>query len=378
MDRNKLENAIYELRNLLKTDEIKEEIFQAYFEKYDVVFNVLGYSKAYPHFSLELTDELKDKFDREALIPDFFAQKINGNIDIFELKTPQENLVKDKRGRTSFYAKINDYIAQVLQYSEYFEEQENRNLFKQKYGLDIQKKIDTVIVAGRDNNLDKKQLHDEIRRRSNHLDIITFDEILNRLIFYHTQQFGDTASYSSGAGLYLMMKLNNTSRDLRKYVFDAGDSLDQRRWSIFLNKNNIICSEIIDDQGETFSVKANSLSKINKDKPFHLMCQFATNGECTILQILVDNQVVGESKFDGMLKISSDALDNFSSLKFASAGADIKGNNANGGFDIYTHVITKPLNFLQLRDLADATYKLKEDTGWQRLSIRPGAYIKIW
>jgi hypothetical protein len=377
MDRNQLENAIYELRELLKVDEIKEEKFQAYFEKYEVVFNVLGYSKAYPHLSLELTDELKEKFNREVLIPDFFTQKIDGNIDIFELKTPQESLVKDKRGKTSFYAKINDYIAQVIQYSEYFEDQENRNLFKKKHALDIQKKIDVVIVAGRDSDLDKKQLHDEMRRRSNHLDIITFDDILNRLVFSHTKQFGDASSYSSGAGMYSMMRLNNTSRDLRKYIFDVGDSLEHRRWSIFLNKNNAICSEIIDDEGEIFSVKASSLSKIDTDKPFHLMCQFATNGQCTILQILVDNQTVGESRIDGMLKISSDALKNFSGLKFSTIGADIKGNNANGGFDIYAFAITAPLNFLQLRDLAARTYSLKENTGWQRLSVRPGAYIKM-
>jgi hypothetical protein len=378
MNRNQLENAIYELRNLLKTDEEREDKFQKYFENHAVVFNVLGYSKAYPHLSLELTDELKEKFDRQVLIPDFFAQRINGHLDIFELKTPQEKLVKDKRGRTSFYAKINDYIAQSIQYSEYFEDQANRNYFKEEYALDIQKKVDTIIVAGRDKNMDKKQLHDEIRRRSNHVDIISFDEILNRLNFYHIQQFGDTASYSSGAGLYLMMKLNSTSRDLRKYIFDSGSSVGQRRWSIFLNKNNTICSEVIDDEGEVFSVKANSLSKINTAQPFHLMCQFSTNSQSTIIQILVNNQTVGESKFDGMLKISSDALNNFSSLKFATAGADIEGNNANGGFDIYTYALTKPLNFIQLRDMAGAVYKLKEDTGWQRLSVRPGAYIRIW
>ena len=209
MDRNQLENAIYELRSLLETGEAREERFQSYFEKYDVVFSVLGYSKAYPHIVLDLTDELKEKFDREVLIPDFLAQKLNENMDVFELKTPQENLVKDKRGRTSFYSKINDYIGQVVQYSEYFEDQENRNLLKSKYGLDIQKKVDVVIVAGLDKGLDKKLLHDEIRRRSHHLNIITFDEILNRLTFCHTQQFGDTSSYSSGGGVHLMMKLNS-------------------------------------------------------------------------------------------------------------------------------------------------------------------------
>jgi Domain of unknown function (DUF4263) len=378
MDRNQLENAIYELSNLLKTDEVKEKEFQNYFEKYDVVFNVLGYSKAYPHLSLELTDRLKEKFDSDVLIPDFFAQKFNGNLDIFELKTPQESLIKYKRGRTPFYAKINDYIAQAIQYSEYFEDQENRNLFQKKYVLDIQKKVDTVIVAGRDEYLDKSHLHDEIRRRSNHLDIVTFDEILNRLTFFHTQQFGDTASYSSGAGYSLIMKLNNTSRDLRKYIFDVGDSVNRSRWSIFLNKNNAICSEIIDDEGETFSVKVNSPSKINTDKPFHLMCQFATNGQSTILQILINNQIVGESRFEGMLKIASDTLENLSNLKFANMGADINGNNANGGFDIYTNALTQPLNFLEMRVLAEAMYELKEATRWEKQTIRPGAYFKMW
>lgn len=375
MDRNQLENAIYELRSLLETGEAREERFQSYFEKYDVVFSVLGYSKAYPHIVLDLTDELKEKFDREVLIPDFLAQKLNENMDVFELKTPQENLVKDKRGRTSFYSKINDYIGQVVQYSEYFEDQENRNLLKSKHGLDIQKKVDVVIVAGLDKGLDKKLLHDEIRRRSHHLNIITFDEILNRLAFCHTQQFGDTSSYSSGGGVYLMMKLNSTSRDSRKYIFDAGDSLDQRRWSIFLNKNNTICSEIIDDEGETFSVKANAMSKINNNKPFHLMCQFATNGQSTILQILVDNQTVCESKVDGMLKISADALENF---KFVTVGADIEGNNANGGFDIGVFgMLKEPLNFIQIRAQANASYSLKETTGWSSISIRPGAYMRM-
>lgn len=378
MDRNQLENAIYELRSLLKAGETREKEFQIYFEKHDVVFSVLGYDKAYPHLVLELTDELKEKFHREVLIPDFLVQKLNGNIDIFELKTPQENLVKDKRGRTSFYSKINDYVGQVVQYSEYFEDQENRNLLESKYGLNIQKKVDIVIVAGLDKDLDKKLLHDEMRRRNYHLNIITFDEILNRLRFCHTQQFGDTSSYSAGAGVYLMMKLNSTSRDSRKYIFDAGDSLDQRRWSIYLNKSNTVCSEIIDDEGETFSVKANAVSRINTDEPFHLMCQFATNGQSTILQILVDNQTVGESKVDGMLKISANALENFSTFKFATVGADIRGNNANGGFDIYLYSVTKPLDFIQLRNLASITNSFKENTGGQRFSVRPGAHVKMW
>lgn len=370
MDRNQLENAIYELDSLLKKDSVKEELLQKYFEKHDVVFSVLGYRNSYPHLSLELTDELKKEYDRDELIPDFFAEKIDGSLDIFELKTPQESLIKDKNGKTSFYAKINDFIAQVEQYSDYFKDRENRNLFKKKYGFNIQDKIDIVLVVGRDKDVDRKKLHCETRNRSSYLNIITFDEILKRLGFFYTQQFGDTSTYSAGACVYLMMELNNASRDSRKYIFDAGDSLHHRRWSIFLNKNNTICSEIIDDEGEVFSVKAKSLSKINRDKPFHLACQFATNGQSTILQILVDNQTVGESNISGMLKISSHVLEEFSNLKFATAGADIKGNHANGGFDIYTYAISKPLNFLQLRAfvsiIRESISSMKENLGSSR------------
>ena len=114
-----LEQAINRLARLLRDGESDEAKYQEYFERNPVVFEALGYSAAYPKPQLPLPDG-------EHLEPDFLVKRPDGLYEVFELKTPQERLVHGKKHRDKLYARVEEYISQVENYSEYFDDSEHR------------------------------------------------------------------------------------------------------------------------------------------------------------------------------------------------------------------------------------------------------------
>ncbi|GAB3065178.1 hypothetical protein ACFOU0_12135 [Salinicoccus sesuvii] len=100
---------------------------------------------------LNLTLEL-DEFISEPILKDIlekYGQDLKPDAVAFDAKENKWVIVDYKRSqkkilknvgkvRTSFKSDVNDLQAQLLDYVEYFQEQEHRNYFKGKYGLDIE------------------------------------------------------------------------------------------------------------------------------------------------------------------------------------------------------------------------------------------------
>jgi hypothetical protein len=345
MDRSNLEDAINELNRLLHNGEAVEEKYQAYFEKNTVIFEMLGYAEVYPRPKLPLPDG-------EFLVPDFLAKRVNNLFEIIDLKTPQEKLLKPKKHRNNTYAKIGEYISQVEYYSEYFDDSENRQAIQKTLGLDVQQKPDTILIVGLDSNTDKKLLHLLIRRRTNALKIITYDELLSLLQFHHFNLFGNTENLP-GASWYAMVTPRHLDVKRRKYIFDCGDTLFQNRWSIYLDERDWLTFELTDIFGKPYSTSVQpGTCGFNLEEQCIVACEFGSSDTYGLLQILINNRLAAKLEVASQIKISSGF-----NFKYQTIGADITGHN-NGKFDMAAlAVYNKVLNFREKSGLTERMFE---------------------
>lgn len=341
MKRTRLEQAINRLARLLRDNESAEERYQKYFENNPVVFEFLGYDAFYPKLHLSLPDG-------GYLEPDFLVKRPDGLFEIFELKTPQERLVKEKRHREGFYAKIDDYIRQVSKYSRYFNDRENRTRVLKDYSLDVQEKPDMVLVAGVDDGVDKKLLHLIARERSIALRIFTYDELLSRLQFHHARLFGHSENLS-GASWHAVITLHKVNVQRRQYIFDAGDSLSKNRWSIYLDERDIFHFEIIDWDGISHSVSVRlGRRSFEFSETCYLCCEFGNSDNFSIMQILVNNRIVAKRELAYPLNITTGL-----NFRIKTIAADIEERNF-GTFDMAELAIySNTLTFWQRAGLAE-------------------------
>ena len=227
-----------------------------------------------------------------------------------------------------FYSKIEDYISQVEEYAEYFNDSEYRNQVKDKYSLDVQASPEIRIIAGRDRNVDKKQLYQLRSRRTHRLHISTYDEVLSSLRIHHATHFGHTENLSA-ASWHAVITARHLDVKRRKYLFDCGDTLAQSRWSIYLNERDRLTFELVDAYGHTYlaSVLPGTCG-FELDEQCYIACEFGSSDSSAFLQILINNRIAAELKVAYPIAISSGFNFNKQTI-----GADIAGHN-NGRFDM--------------------------------------------
>jgi hypothetical protein len=343
--RARLERAITKLDRLLRDGEAAEKKYQRYFEENPLTFQVLGYTTAYPKPRLPLPDG-------DFLEPDFLAQRPDGLFEIFELKTPQEELIVSKAHRDKLRAKLDEYISQVDTYSEYFDDAANRDRVRSELGFDVQKRPDMTIVAGRDDIADKKILHLLLRRRTNALRVVTYDDILSWLLLHHAALFADGDSLS-GVSWHAIVTIHPVEAARRQYIFDAGDSLSKNRWSVFVDARGRLTLEILDADGHLHSVSiVPGTQEFKYGFQHYICCEFGSSDESSFIQILVDNRLAERRESGSPLRIPA-------GMDFSRKiiGADLEGKN-NGTFDmaglaVYKNVLT----FQQRHALAEAIFE---------------------
>jgi Shedu protein SduA, C-terminal len=333
MERSDLENAISVLANLVKQEELPEDEFQRFFENNPIVCEIMGYERTYPKPVLPLSNG-------ESLVPDFLGRRPNGLYEIIDIKTPQERLIYTKKHRTEFNAKMNQYIRQVLTYSKYFDDQQNRQLVLGAYGFDIQKRPDTLIIAGKDSYVDKRQLHELTRDRAIALQIATYDDVLSNLLFHHARLYG-YADNLPGASFYAIVTLRRQEQRRRKYILDYGATIGQNRWSVVVDENNRLTFEVIDSHGDSHSV---STRRFQFDKMIHLACEFGSSDAFALLQIRINGGIVAKLELPSPVSVPSDSgpydsgssevrSDSLRSGFRGTIGANMNGTN-NGAFDM--------------------------------------------
>ncbi len=150
-----------------------------------VIFECLGYSSYVPHPDLTAGGVV-------LYTPDFLVQRAdNGLWEVFEIKTPDARIIKSKKRRQDFYASLNEYIAQCVEYAEYFDDEAHRVEFAQKHGFEVHKSLQRCLVAGSDDGLDHTRVHALLNQRGHSVQILTYDSLEKALEFYRVRQFGD-------------------------------------------------------------------------------------------------------------------------------------------------------------------------------------------
>jgi hypothetical protein len=120
-----------------------------------------------------------------AINPDLMVRRDDGFYDIYDLKTAlltKKNIVKGERKRRRFIDCVEEGVAQLSNYREYFQYPKNQEFAKSKYGIEVNEPK-LVLLVGSWENTDKRQIVEACRRYKN-ANIIDFDTFAH--LFYGT------------------------------------------------------------------------------------------------------------------------------------------------------------------------------------------------
>jgi len=137
------------LEDLINSD-AQEREFQKFFETYPKYLTALGdYKKL--HSQLVLHEE-----DGSRLIPDFFLESYTSDFcDICDLKRSTHDIVRNQHNRIRFKDSIQEAVAQLNHYRDWFEDPSNRSNFRTRYGLDAYRPKVVVIIGRRNSFADE-------------------------------------------------------------------------------------------------------------------------------------------------------------------------------------------------------------------------------
>lgn len=174
-------DLIEQLEDMTNSTQCSEHDFQVFFEKYPQLLTGLDFSKAHPQPIL-----YKDHGGR--LIPDFFLEKIDCGWDaIVDLKKPYDTMVVRKNNRVYFKQWVQEAIAQLQYYREWFDSHRNRKSFEES--LQISKHVfrpKMVVVAGRSSHfLDDVERIRLLTNQDKDIELWTYDDLVNRAKRYN-------------------------------------------------------------------------------------------------------------------------------------------------------------------------------------------------
>lgn len=152
----------------------------------------------YPKYIYAFTEvPVKDTYNKKRRI-DLLLIDSSGNIDIIEIKKPFDNCIVSKKMYRNNYIPIGALSGTIMQIEKYIfylnkwgktGEEILTKKYKEKLTNDLKIKITNpsgLIIMGRENNLSRIQREDfEVikRKYKNIIDILTYDDLLNRLKF---------------------------------------------------------------------------------------------------------------------------------------------------------------------------------------------------
>jgi hypothetical protein len=119
----------------------------------------------------------------EAINPDLLVERSDGFYDIYDLKTAaltKLKITKGLRRRRRFIDYVQEGIAQLANYREYFSYSNNRAYAKEKYGIEISDPNLTLIV-GNYENANLKEIQEACRPLDN-INIMDYDSLVQLFI----------------------------------------------------------------------------------------------------------------------------------------------------------------------------------------------------
>lgn len=249
MDRATIETAIRELDELLVADAGYEQAYQSWFERHPIAMLALGYRAAIPRVEIRAEDG-------KVFIPDFLVQLPDGGWEIFELKTPQTEIVRSRDRRATFYAAFNTYVSQCHDYSEALDPQGVRAELEKRTTTRIQKRPQAVIVAGRNEGLDRTEIRKLCSRLQPAIKHYTYDDVRSQLEHFRTFNFGRYDD-AKGFGLHFILRLYpSPNKSSNNYIFDVGSEPSRNHVSVFVNPRGYLCLAVTDSNGKTHDARS--------------------------------------------------------------------------------------------------------------------------
>lgn len=131
------------------------------------------YSRILPHVILK-------REGKSDLIPDFLLERVtDGYCDVLDIKLPDKKILvgSDERGR--FSCAVEDAIAQVNEYREYFSDPRNRENTEKAHDIKIYKPNILVLIGG-SSNINVEELI-RIRDRRKDGEVITYSDLIRQM-----------------------------------------------------------------------------------------------------------------------------------------------------------------------------------------------------
>jgi hypothetical protein len=184
-----LQHAIEELESLINDSKAKEADFQDFFKRNPEFVLNDEYQKAHPHIILT-------KDSGETFIPDFVLQPISQNplCDLLELKLPSAQVFVLQQRRMRFSSAVMEACAQLREYAAFFDEERNRRVVYEQYGLMAFKPKMFVIIGRRGtiNPIDARRIESDLPQFC----LRTYDDIVARMKVKVTLMQKKTATLS--------------------------------------------------------------------------------------------------------------------------------------------------------------------------------------
>jgi hypothetical protein len=135
--------AVDELETLVNDSKTTEAQLQDFFERNPSLIVNDDYQVAHPHI-------VWTRSDGATLIPDFMLEPTSPNslCDLLELKLPASQVFVLQKNRVRFSSAVFEACAQLRAYSEFFDEENNRNSIQRRYGL-LAYKPKLFVIIGR-------------------------------------------------------------------------------------------------------------------------------------------------------------------------------------------------------------------------------------
>jgi len=251
IDRKNFENAICELIEIQNNDKYKEDDFQKWFEKNKIVFTAYGYK------TILAKPKLVDK-NGEEYYPDFIVQRHDETWEIFEIKRPDTNILKNRSRRAEFYSTLRYYLSQCHDYIEYFDDSTNRDYVYNNFGIKIPKYIKAILVAGINEGFDRIKAQQILYREGAKIDLQTYDDIRIRLELYRSELYSKYENLK-GLSCHIVLKPLKINNSIN-FLLDLGKYENKNRISLYIDEIDNLTFRIIDNNGSEHknSVKVNS------------------------------------------------------------------------------------------------------------------------
>lgn len=234
-----VEKAIEEFSLLIQLDE-SEQKFQSFFEDNSSLFQALGYVRVIPHPIIESENQ-------GAFIPDFIVQRDDGFWQILELKRPDTKVLKNNARRDTWYADMQTYLSQCIDYIELLRDQSVRSEFERRYDVTMNLGFPVTILAGLSEQIDQLRAVRLLDRFKENITLVAFDQALASMQAWYSGKYPQSEQWS-GSTIALQYQLEPLKKE-NGCVFDVGWERSKNRITLFRRSEEILALRLIDSSG---------------------------------------------------------------------------------------------------------------------------------